>query len=128
MSERPRLEDDFDNHVNFEWKKNNPIPPEYPRYTNFTSIDMNLEKLKMEIARDADNKFINSVYNLFLNQDEGRIKTEIMSKINEIQDASSKHELVNYLLREITHGNSIFVMLAQREIHYSRFPIFLFQD
>lgn len=108
MSERPRLEDDFDNHVNFEWKKNNPIPPEYPRYTNFTSIDMNLEKLKMEIATDADNKFINSVYNLFLNQDEGSIKTEIIGKINQIQDASSKHELVNYLLREITHGNYIF--------------------
>ena len=108
MSDRPRLEDDFDNYVNFEWKKTNLIPPEYPRYTNFTKINMNLEKMKMEIAGDPDNTFINSVYNLFLNQDEGSLKTEIMRKINEIQDASSKHELVNYLLREITHGNYIF--------------------
>jgi len=108
MSERPRLEDDFDNHINFEWKKNNPIPPEYPRYTNFTGIDMNLEKLKMEIAKDENNKLINSVYNLFLQQDEDTLKNELITKMNEIQKASSKHELVNYLLKQITHGNYIF--------------------
>ncbi len=68
--EQPRLEDDFDNHINFEWKKNNDIPAEYPRFTNFTHIDMQLEKLKMEIAENQDNKFVNSVYNLFLNLDE----------------------------------------------------------
>ena len=126
MSEGPRLEDDFDNHVNFEWKKNNPIPPEYPRYTNFTGIDMNLEKLKMEIATDQDNKFINSVYNLFLNQDEGSLKTEIMRKINEIQDASSKHELVNYLLREITNGNYIFFHICNAGTE--RNPLFQIPD
>ena len=52
---RPRLEDDFDNHINFEWKKNNDIPAEYPRFTNFTHIDMQLEKLKMEIAENPEN-------------------------------------------------------------------------
>ena len=54
---QPRLEDDFDNHINFEWKKNNDIPAEYPRFTNFTHIDMQLERLKMEIAENPDNKF-----------------------------------------------------------------------
>ena len=52
---QPRLQDDFDNHVNYEWKKENSIPDEYPRYTNFTKIDMNLEKIKMEL-RDIINR------------------------------------------------------------------------
>lgn len=112
MTEHPRLEDDFDNHVNFEWKKNNPIPPEYPRYTNFTSIDMNLEKLKMEIANDPDNQFINTIYNLYLKQDEGSLKAEIMGKINEIRVTETKHELVAYLLKQITEGNYIFFHIS----------------
>jgi predicted metalloendopeptidase len=107
MSEdpRPRLEDDFDNHINHEWKQNNSIPPEYPRYTNFTSIDMNLEKLKMEIANDTNNKFVNTIYNLYLKQDEANLKAQILTKINEIRETTSKQELVTYLLKQITQGN-----------------------
>jgi putative endopeptidase len=114
MSEhpRPRLEDDFDNHINHEWKQNNPIPPEYPRYTNFTSIDINLEKLKMEIANDTDNTFVNTIYNLYLNQDEASLKSQINTKINEIRQTTTKKELVTYLLQQITQGNYIFFHIS----------------
>lgn len=102
---KPRLEDDFDNHVNFEWKKNNEIPAEYPRFTNFTKIDMNLEKLKMEIAENPENKFINDVYNLFLDQDELSIREYMQREINSILVKETKQDLLNYLLKEIPKGN-----------------------
>ncbi len=102
---QPRIEDDFDNHINFEWKKNNTIPAEYPRFTNFTHIDMQLEKLKMEIAENSENKLVNSVYNLFLNQDENSIKSTMQKDINEILGKQTKQDLITYLLEQIPQGN-----------------------
>ena len=67
---KPRLEDDFDNHVNYMWKAEHPIPDEYPRFTNFTQIDMALEKIKMEIATNPENKFISHIYNIFIENNE----------------------------------------------------------
>ena len=111
---KPRLEDDFDNFVNFDWKQANEVPAEYPRFTNFTKIDMNLEKLKMEIAKNPENEFVNSIYNLFLNQDETSIKATMLKEITAIQAKETKQELITYLLKEIPKGN------------YLLFHIFLF--
>ena len=101
----PRLEDDFDNHINNEWKEKNIIPDEYPRYTNFTKIDMDLEKLKMEIATNTENKFINHIYKLFIEGNEESSKQYIQAKIDNINNKNTKGELINYLLKEITNGN-----------------------
>lgn len=102
---KPRLQDDFDNFINFDWKQANEIPAEYPRFTNFTKIDMNLEKLKMEIAENPENEFVNSIYDLFLNQDETSIKTTMLKEITAIQAKETKQELITYLLKEIPKGN-----------------------
>ena len=53
-----RIQDDFDNAVNETWKKENPIPDIYPRYTNFTKLDEELEKLKIEMCKNKYNPFI----------------------------------------------------------------------
>ena len=37
---------DFDNAINHLWKEENPIPDEYPRYSNFTKLFMELEAKK----------------------------------------------------------------------------------
>ena len=48
-----RLQDDFDNAVNETWKKENPIPDIYPRYTNFTVLHEELEALKIKICENT---------------------------------------------------------------------------
>lgn len=102
--QKPRLEDDFDNFINFEWKLENNIPDEYPRFTNFTKIDMYLEKLKMEISQNPDNIFINYIYNLFLNQNEENIKNHINNEITILSSFNNKNDLFNFLLKNINNG------------------------
>ena len=65
-----RLQDDFDNAINEDWKKENPIPDIYPKYTNFTKLSEDLEKLKIEMCEDVRNKLLNTIYNLYLHQNE----------------------------------------------------------
>ena len=95
--EKPRLEDDFDNYVNYEWKKDNEIPAEYPRYSNFTKMSIDLENLKEKMCESNMDPLLNKVYNLFKNQNEEETKKYIMNKINKIQETKSKLELIDYL-------------------------------
>ena len=109
---KPRLEDDFDNHVNFVWKAEHPIPEEYPRFTNFTKIDIELEKIKMEIATNQENRFINHIYNVFIENNEDSVRSYIMSKIESIQNKNSKGDLIDFLLKEITNGNYVLFHIS----------------
>ena len=99
------LKDDFDNAINRVWKEENPIPDEYPRYSNFTKLFMDLEFKKMEICQDETNVFINKIYNLYQNQHEASIKSHIMNDCQSILNCQSKEELFEYLLSEIQNGN-----------------------
>jgi predicted metalloendopeptidase len=46
-NEKPRLQDDFYNNVNFDWLKNNPIPSEYTKWSNFhVLMERNQNRLK----------------------------------------------------------------------------------
>ena len=103
--EKPRLEDDFDNYVNYEWKKDNEIPAEYPRYSNFTKMSIDLEDLKEKMCESNMDPLLNKVYNLFKNQNEEETKKYIMNKINKIKETKNKLELIDYLLKEVTNGN-----------------------
>ena len=47
---------------------------------------MDLEKLKMEIARNTENEFINHIYNLFIEGNEESSKQYIQSKIDIINN------------------------------------------
>ena len=49
-----RYQNDFDNVVNAEWKAENSIPDIYPRYTNFTKLNEELEDLKIEMCKEGD--------------------------------------------------------------------------
>ena len=99
-----RIQDDFDNAINETWKKENPIPDIYPRYTNFTKLDEELEKLKIEMCKNKYNPFIHAKYNLYLNQNEKKINTEILERIQELQSQETKEDLITYLLKQITKG------------------------
>ena len=99
-----RFQDDFDNAVNEQWKKDNPIPDIYPRYTNFTVLHEKLEKLKMEICENEENTLINNLYNLYKNQNEESCYNLIKNYINEIKSKQTKKELINFLLYEIPKG------------------------
>ena len=101
---QPRLEINFDNHGNPDCKKND-IPVEDTRFTNFTHIEQNLEMLKIEIAQNPENEFVNSIYDLFLNQDEYIIKEHLQEEINEILVKDTKQDLITYLLKEVPRGN-----------------------
>jgi len=101
---KPSYKDDFDNAINYEWKKENPIPDEYPRYSNFTKLFIDLEKKKMEICNDTSNVFINSIYNLYMSQDEEQIKNKIKSECDKILDTTTKEELFEYLLSLLKVG------------------------
>ena len=102
-----RIQDDFDNAINEEWKKNNPIPDIYPRYTNFTVLHEELEKIKMDICENKENKLIHELYNLYKDQDDNYNKQFIMNRIERIMDKPTKEDLIHYLLSEIPNGNYI---------------------
>ena len=57
--------EDFDNAVNEQWKKENPIPDIYPRYTNFTAMHEELEKLKIEMCKDMSNVLPFHLFSLY---------------------------------------------------------------
>ena len=99
-----RMQDDVDEYVNSKWKSENPIPDIYPRYTNFTVLHENLEKQKIEICQDEDNKTINKLFNLYCNQTNDETKKYIEKKISAVQNCQTKQELINLLLSQITQG------------------------
>lgn len=101
----PSLKDDFDNAINWEWKQNNPIPAEYPRYSNFTKLFIDLEKIKMEICENKNNQFINTIYNLYKEQNAESIREYIKNKLENMNNYDSKQSFINYLLGEIHNGN-----------------------
>lgn len=100
-----RLQDDFDNAINEEWKRENPIPDIYPRYTNFTKLSEDLEKLKIEMCQDENNKLINTIYNLYLHQNETSVNNTIMKHVDQIKNTETKQDLINHLLNVIPRGN-----------------------
>jgi len=63
-----RAQDDFDNYVNADWKANNPIPDKYPRFNNFTELSEKMDHLMIDFCKNLDNKLINNIFNLYLNQ------------------------------------------------------------
>ena len=99
-----RMQDDVDEYVNSKWKSENPIPDIYPRYTNFTVLHENLEKQKIEICQDADNKTINKLFDLYCNQTNEETKSYIEKKLSIIQNCQTKQELINLLLSQINKG------------------------
>ena len=107
-----RVHDDFDNAINEEWKKNNPIPEIYPRYTNFTILHEELEKLKITICQDTKYTLLNKLYNLYKNQDDEKVINFIQEYINVIHGKDSKQELIDYLLHEIINGNYILLHIC----------------
>lgn len=100
----PQMKDDFDNAVNYQWKQENPIPEEYPRYSNFTKLFMDLEEKKMEICNDSTNTFINTIYNLYKNQNRELILDHIKNECETILYKDSKEALFSYLLSQINNG------------------------
>lgn len=99
-----RLQDDFDNAVNETWKKENPIPDIYPRYTNFTVLHEELEALKIKICENSNHILIHKLYNLYKNQNTDNIHKYILHEIEKIQNATSKQELIEFLLKQIVKG------------------------
>lgn len=99
-----RFQDDFDTAVNAEWKEQNPIPDIYPRYTNFTKLDEELEQLKIGMCKDESNEFIHSLFRLYSEQDEGSVMDYIGEKVRKIMECESKQDLCNHLLRNIVKG------------------------
>ena len=102
-----RYQDDFDNAVNAEWKAANPIPDIYPRYTNFTKLNEELEDLKIEMCKDNNNTLINRIYSLYMNQDEELTKEYINNKINKIFLCTSKIQLIQYLMSLVGNGQYV---------------------
>ena len=99
-----RLQDDFDNAVNETWKKENPIPDIYPRYTNFTVLHEELEALKIKICENSNHALIHKLYNLYKNQDTNEINKYILHEVEKIQNVTSKQELIELLLKQIVSG------------------------
>lgn len=99
-----RAQDDFDNFVNAEWKKKNPIPDKYPRYTNFTFLSEMMDSIMKKMCENTNNVLINSVYNLYLTQTEKQFKEHVHGELNKIITASSKDELIENTLEEIKNG------------------------
>lgn len=99
-----RLQDDFDNAVNETWKKENPIPDIYPRYTNFTVLHEELEALKIKICENSNHTLIHKLYNLYKNQDHQLTYKYILHEIEKIQNTTSKQELIEFLLKQIVKG------------------------
>ena len=99
-----RLQDDFDNAVNESWKKNNPIPDIYPRYTNFTVLHEELERLKIKICENSNHTLIHKLYKLYKNQNHEVINEYILTQIKKIQTTTSKQELIHLLLSQIVNG------------------------
>ena len=100
-----RAQDDFDNHINSEWKKNNPIPDKYPRYTNFTFLNEKMEDLMKIMSNDEKNTIIHRIYNLYLNQTEEQFKQHVIDIISRFNTASTSQELIDMLLSEIPNGS-----------------------
>ncbi len=47
MTQRPKLNEDFYTHVNYDWLEKNPIPSEYTKWSNFNVLhERNQERLK----------------------------------------------------------------------------------
>ncbi len=64
----------------------------------------NLEKQKIEICENPDNKTINNLFNLYCNQTSEETNKYIRKKIFAIQKCQTKQELINLLLSQITQG------------------------
>ena len=102
-------QNDFDNTVNAEWKKENPIPDIYPRYTNFTKLSEELETLKITMCKDEENTFIHKIFQLFVNQqDENTLKYIREKKIKPIMSKVTKTGLFDYLIKQISNGDYTF--------------------
>lgn len=99
-----RLQDDFDNAVNETWKKENPIPDIYPRYTNFTVLHEELEALKIKICENTNHTLIHKLYNLYKNQDQRLTEKYILHEVEKIQNVTSKQELIEFLLKQVVSG------------------------
>ena len=100
-----RFQDDFDNAINASWKKENPIPDKYPRFTNFTVLTERTEEVMKEICNNQDNGLINRLYQLYLNQDETQLKAHIATQLEELNNVTTKTELIHYLCRQIVTGD-----------------------
>ena len=98
--------EDFDNAVNEQWKKENPIPDIYPRYTNFTAMHEELEKLKIEMCKDMSNALPFHLFSLYTQPTSSTEMDYVKhEKLHPILNTLDKTELVQYLLSRIQYGD-----------------------
>jgi len=106
VSQTPvRLQDDFDNACNAEWKATHPIPDKYPRYTNFTDLTERMEAVMKEICLSNKSELVSTLYNKFLNQTEEQVVQHIRKTIASIQQCETVDSLIEYLCGQIVEGN-----------------------
>ena len=101
----PRLQDDFDNVYNAEWKQSNPIPDKYPRYTNFTALTEKMESIMKEICESGKSELVTRLYNMFLQQTEDQVKNHISGNIRPIAEITNVDALIDYLCEQVVEGN-----------------------
>ena len=101
-----RAQDDFDNFVNAEWKKNNPIPDKYPRFTNFTLLSEKMEKLMIDLSKDKNNKLINRIFNLYMGQSDKDLRSVVLEEVDseDFAKINTSQNLLDYILKQIPNG------------------------
>ncbi len=92
MSEIPKLNNDFYNHINYDWLKNNPIPNQYTKWSNFNVLhEINQERLKKIVENEEnlsdEQKNLNILWKKGLNNEE--LNNSKKNYFNELIDNNS---------------------------------------
>ncbi len=114
---------DFYDFATAGWRKNNPIPDDYTRWTSFHTLDaMNLERVR-DIA-EKDNGKIGMLYKIAMNEEKlNAEKTNpVKPFLDEIDNIKTKQDLARYLGKSHTFSSSFWsdgVLLDDKDsTHY----------
>ncbi|MBR5904729.1 MAG: M13 family metallopeptidase [Alphaproteobacteria bacterium] len=119
--------DDFYDYATGGWRKNNPIPDDYTRWTSFHMLDaLNLERVR-EIA-EQDNGKIGTLYKIAM--DSEKLNKEntspVESYLKEIDNIKNKKDLAKYLGKMHTFSSAFWgdgVLLDDKDSEHYIFVI-----
>lgn len=119
--------DDFYDYATGGWRKNNPIPDDYTRWTSFHMLDaQNLERVR-EIAEQDSGK-IGTLYKIAMDAEKLNAEktSPVKSYIDEIDNIKTKQDLAKYLGKAHTYSSAFWgdgVLLDDKDSEHYIFVI-----
>ena len=110
------INNDYDNAINYEWKINNTIPDDYPRWGTFEELHENtLLNLKNICESFSNDNMVGHFYNICINNNFNLIENkQILSLLNDINNINSITELLQIAGELFTnYGISIFFHICK---------------